>query len=78
VQFRDEEKETRAKTKAYLKHGYDLNKETEHLNFIQKYLGYKSNEEIDDRFQRLNDECLGGLKGITEQDENDAIQNEEK
>lgn len=78
VDFKDEELESKAKMKAYLKRGYNLNKETEHLNFIKKYLGFKSNDEIDERFRRLNKEGLSGLKGITVQDEINAIEKEEE
>lgn len=78
MEFRDEENESRAKMKAYLKRGYNLNKETDHLNFIKKYLGFKSNDEIDERFHRLKKEGLSGLKGITENDEVNAIEQEEE
>ena len=78
VQFVDEEKESRAKMKAFLKHGYNLNKETDHLNFIKKYLGYKSNDVMDDRFKKLMRDGLRGMQGITEQDEFDVIEKEEE
>ena len=78
VQFVDEEKESRAKMKAFLKHGYNLNKETDHLNFIKKYLGYKSNDVMDDRFMKLQKDGLRGMPGITEQDELLALEKEEE
>lgn len=74
VPYVDIEKETRAKMKAFLSKGYNLAKETDHLNFIKKYLGYKSNDVIDDRFMRLQRDGLRGLEGITEQDELKAIE----
>lgn len=64
--------------KAFLKHGYNLNKETDHLNFIKKYLGYKSNDVMDDRFKKLMRDGLRGMQGITEQDEFDVIEKEEE
>ena len=76
--YLDEEKESRAKMKAYLKHCYNLAKETDHLNFIKKYLGFKSNDEMDDRFKKLKRDGLRGLKGITDQDEILALEKEEQ
>jgi len=77
VAFVDEEKESRAKMKAFLKNGYNLTKETDHLNFIKKYHGFKSNDEMDDRFKKLKRDGLRGLKGITDQDEALVLEMEE-
>lgn len=78
VPYVDVEKESRAKMKGYLRHGYNINKEMDHLNFIKKYLGYKSNDVMDDRFMKLQKDGLRGMPGITEQDELLALEKEEE